>query len=60
MQQVIKTTTRNYCSHLKTFLEIPGPKPLPLIINSLLFSPLGEHVDIDKEYFFSFFVFSFF
>lgn len=46
VQQVVKTTTRSFCSHLKTFQEIPGPKPWPLCGNALLFSPLGKIVNI--------------
>ncbi|KAK4037016.1 hypothetical protein OUZ56_029060 [Daphnia magna] len=33
---------RNYCTH-KRYEEIPGPQPLPLVGNALLFSPLGPY-----------------
>ncbi|XP_046461154.1 probable cytochrome P450 49a1 [Daphnia pulex] len=50
--------TRNYSVN-KSFQDIPGPKPLPLVGNALLFSPLGPYnvsrlldgfTDLQKQY----------
>jgi hypothetical protein len=42
--------SRNYSVN-KSFQDIPGPKPLPLVGNALLFSPLGKHLFNNSETF---------